>query len=107
MIVIRLTWVARRIARWRVVTPDREAQAVEDLKDIAAGRSDLLAQIAGLALGFGEKQRYSGVPRHIAALFRKAGADPEQVSEWIKVGRHRSELAWIPPATMGRNRYWH
>ena len=107
IIVTRLTRVARRIARWRVVTSEREAQAVKDLREIAGDRSDLLAEVAGLALGFGETQGDAIVLRHIAVLCAKAGADPEQVREWIEVGRHRSGFAGIPPATVGRPRYWH
>jgi len=106
IIVIRLTRVARRIARWRTVTSEREAQAVEDLREIAGDRTDLLAEVAGLAWGFGETQPNPSVDRHIAALCAKAGADTEKVREWIEVGRHRSAFAGIPPATVGRPRYW-
>ena len=41
------------------LTADEEAAAVAELKQAAAGRTDLLAECAGTALGFGEEARVS------------------------------------------------
>jgi len=43
---------ARHDRAW--LTADQEAAAVAELAEVAAGRADLLAECAGLALGFGE-----------------------------------------------------
>lgn len=38
------------------LTPEQEAAALAELAEVAAGRADLLAQHAGLALGYGGVQ---------------------------------------------------
>jgi len=40
---------AKRHARWRDLTDDEHAAAVAELRELAGGRADLLAQVAGLS----------------------------------------------------------
>ena len=48
MLVAELTGTARHHARWRSLTEDEETAAVTELRELADGRADLLAQVAGI-----------------------------------------------------------
>jgi hypothetical protein len=48
MIAAELTGAAQRNARWRELTEAETAEAVAELQEIAAGRTDLLAEVAGI-----------------------------------------------------------
>ena len=48
---VRLDAVATRHARWGAITEHQTAAAAGELREIADGRCDLLAEVAGLALG--------------------------------------------------------
>ena len=78
--------------RWRL-TADEEATAVAELKQAAAGWAALLAECAGLALGYGEHQPGAARYRHIAELCVAAGVDQALVEAWIEVGRQRASAA--------------
>jgi hypothetical protein len=54
LIVARLTGTARRHAGWRQLTDAETAAAVIELREIAGGRADLLAETAGVMLGASE-----------------------------------------------------
>ena len=47
----QLTGEARHRARWRPLTEDEEAAALAELRALAGGRADLLAEVAGLFEG--------------------------------------------------------
>jgi hypothetical protein len=47
----QLTGTARHHARWRDLTADEQAAAVTELRDLAAGRADLLAPVCGIFEG--------------------------------------------------------
>jgi hypothetical protein len=79
--------------RWRL-TADEEATAVAELKQ-AAGWAALLAECAGLALGYGEHQPGAARYRHIAELCVAAGVDQRLVKAWIEVGRQRASAAAV------------
>jgi len=51
ILVAQLTGAARRHARWREPTGAEEAAAVAELRELAAGRGDLLAEVAGVLEG--------------------------------------------------------
>lgn len=51
MLTARLTGIARGHARWGNLTEDQAAAAVAELREVADGRADLLAEVAGIALG--------------------------------------------------------
>lgn len=73
--------------------------AVAELQEVAGDRPDLLAEHAGLCLGWAE-----AVVPDLASRFRAeadicivAGADPEKIRQWIPVGRERAEAAKQAP----------
>jgi len=62
MLAVRLDAVATRHARWGASTEDQSAAAAGELREIAGGRCDLLAEVAGLALGMTERNGPSTRP---------------------------------------------
>jgi hypothetical protein len=87
----------RHRARWRELTIDEEAAAVAELRELAAGRADLLAEVAGLQEGASEGELDEPRARQAAGLCRKAGADPEAIPAWIEEGRRRRANAGRRP----------
>jgi hypothetical protein len=77
---------------WRL-TAEEEVTTVAQLKQAAAGWTALLAECAGLALGYGEHQVDAARYRHIAELCVAAGVDQTLVEAWIEVGRQRAGAA--------------
>ena len=68
--------------------------AVAELREIADGRGDLLAERAGVILGFHDQDARDGRwPRRAleAALCIAAGADLTRLTEWIAVGQERAQ----------------
>jgi hypothetical protein len=67
--------------------------AVAELREIAAGRGDLLAERAGLTLGFYARENRDEWSRKAlqAALLIAAGADLTKLSGWIVEGQDRAE----------------
>jgi hypothetical protein len=63
------------------------------LREIADGRGDLLAERAGLTLGFYARDNRDEWARKavVAALLIAAGADLTRLMEWIVVGQERAE----------------
>jgi hypothetical protein len=51
ILVAQLTGEARHHAKWRQLTADEEAAAVTELRELAGGRADLLAEVAGVLEG--------------------------------------------------------
>ena len=104
---ILCAWIdgtARRLATDKTVT---EADAVAQLGQLAAGRADLLAEVAGVSLGFAGDDATMFVTRRVADLCLAAGADREQVQRWIAVGQGRAEHASAVPSTYsGARRRW-
>ena len=56
MLAVRLDAVATRHARWGASTEDQTAATAGEFREIAGGRCDLLAEVAGLALGTTERK---------------------------------------------------
>ena len=97
--VARLTGAAWRHAPRREPTGAETAAAVPDLREIAGGRADLLAEVAGLLIGY--YRRTAEEPRARAAAYYciAAGAGLELIPRWIEVGCSRAAAArLIPPA---------
>lgn len=72
------------------------AAALTELAEIAKGRGDLLAEAAGLILGFRDRDEGYGLwPRRAleAALLIAAGADLSRLSEQVIEAGRRAELA--------------
>ena len=97
ILVAQLTGTARHHARWRDLTGDEQAAAVRELRDLAAGRADLLAQVAGIFEGTSEGEPDEPLARSAARLCRMAGADADAIPGWIEEGRRRSANARRPP----------
>ena len=102
LLVAALFGEAKRHAKQRELTADEHDAAVAALGELAAGRADLLAEVAGLLEGFAEGQLDEPRARQAAGLCRKAGADPQAIPEWIEVGRERRETAGRPPFSAPR-----
>ena len=102
ILVAQLTGEARHHAKWRPLTEEEEAAALAELRALAAGRADLLAEVAGIFEGTSEGELDEPLARSAAQLCRKAGADPEAIPAWIEEGRRRSANARRPPFSGGR-----
>ena len=92
---------ARRRARWHELSGEEEAAAVAALQELAGGRADLLAEVAGVLEGAREGEPDEPLARQAADLCRKAGADLEAIPAWIAEGRRRRALADQPPFSGG------
>ncbi len=101
VLVAQLTGEARFRAKWRALTDDEEGAALEALRELAGGRADLLAEVAGIFEGTSEGELDEPIARQAAALCRKAGADPEAIPAWIEEGRHRRAAAGRSPFSGG------
>ena len=97
ILVAQLTGEARHRARWRPLTGEEEAAALAELRALAAGRADLLAQVAGIFEGTSEGEPDEPLARSAARLCRMAGADADAIPGWIQEGRRRSANARLPP----------
>ena len=100
LLVARLTAVARRHACWGGLTEAQRASGGSELRQLA-DRPDLLAEVAGLALGAaegkGEEHHVSAQAQAVAELCRLVGADEDLVQQWIGEGKRRAEAAQLPP----------
>jgi hypothetical protein len=90
--VSRITGAAHRHARLRPLTEAEYRQAVTELNEAAAGRADLLAQYAGVTVGFHEGEPDEALHLQAAQLCIDAGADTHQIPRWIEEGRHRAAI---------------
>lgn len=99
----RLMGSAKRLGR-RELPAAEYAAAVSELRELAAGRADLLAETAGLLEGFGEGEPTGPMTRLAVQLCRDAGADPDTIGAWIEEGRRRREEARRPPFSGGLRR---
>ncbi len=101
LLVAEIYGEARHRARWRELGSDEEDAAVAALRELAGGRADLLAEVAGILEGTSEGELDEPLARQAAALCRKAGADLEAVPAWIEEGRRRAAAARQPPFSGG------
>jgi hypothetical protein len=101
ILVAQLTGEARRHAQWRPLTAEEGAAALAELRALAAGRADLLAEVAGILEGTSEGELDEPLARSAARLCREAGADLEAIPAWIEEGRRRSANARRPPFSGG------
>jgi len=99
MLTAKLTGIARRHARWGDLDDDQAAAAVAELREVADGRADLLAEVAGISLGASEARGpgYEALGQAVAELCRAAGADEEAIPAWTEEGRRRAEARRFPP----------
>jgi hypothetical protein len=74
---------------------------VSALRELAAGRTDLLAEVAGILEGASEGELEEPLARQAAWRCREAGADPEAIPRWVKIGRERAAKARLQPFSGG------
>jgi len=101
ILVAQLTGEARFRARWRTLTEAEEREAAAALRELAGGRTDLLAEVAGILEGASEGEMDEPLARQAAMLCWVAGADPEAVPAWVAEGRRRRDAARLPPHSGG------
>jgi hypothetical protein len=101
ILVAQITGEVRHHAKWRDLSEDEEGTAVAELRELAAGRADLLAEVAGIFEGTSEGELDEPLARQAAGLCRKAGADPEEIPAWAAEGRRRRAAARTPPTSGG------
>ncbi|HEY6295379.1 MAG TPA: hypothetical protein VIX15_06920 [Streptosporangiaceae bacterium] len=94
--VARLTGAAGRHAPFREPTAAETASAVAELREIAGDRGDLLAEVAGLLIGFYRETRQERKAQAAARYCIAAGADPELIPQWIEKGQSRAAVARQP-----------
>jgi hypothetical protein len=94
LIIARISGVASRHMPLSGAYPQGEAAAIAEVRAVACGRADLLAQFAGTYLGLSVMQPVDQLAaQHVAqaSLAARAGADMDQVARWIPVGLPRGE----------------
>jgi len=74
---------------------------VAALRELAGGRADLLAEVAGILEGASEGELHEPLARQAAGLCRQAGADEAAIPAWIEEGRRRRAAARMPPPSGG------
>src|SRR5258708_5413550 len=82
ILVAQLTGEARHRARWRELSGDEEAAAVAGLRELAGGRADLLAEVAGIFEGTSERDPDEPLARQARLVVPQGGADPEAIPVW-------------------------
>ena len=80
LIVARISGVAMRHANWREPAGDEIAAAAAELREVAGDRPDLLAEEAGILLGFHEGGLNEPRARSAAQLLIAAGADENLIT---------------------------
>jgi hypothetical protein len=93
LIVARLAGAAQRHAPWREPTEAETAAAVQELREIAGARADLLAEVAGLLTGFYRRTNQEARARAAAHYCVVAGARRDEIPRWTEVGRNRAAAA--------------
>jgi hypothetical protein len=75
--------------------------AVAELQELAGGRPDLLAEHAGVCLGWVQHGTPAEAPcfRAEADLCIAAGADETQIPAWVEVGCRRAAQFRLAPYT--------
>ena len=101
IVVAQLHGEAKHHTRWRELSEAEKTTAVAELRELAAGRGDLLAYVAGILEGTSEGQLNEPLARQAAGLCRAAGADPEAIPAWVAEGRRRRAAASMPPMSGG------
>jgi hypothetical protein len=99
LLTARLSGIALRHARWGGLTEAEEASGAAELREAAGDRGDLLAEVAGLAVGSAKNRgpEYEARGQAVAEPCRMAGADEALIPQWIQEGHRRAEAAKLPP----------
>jgi hypothetical protein len=88
LLAAQISGTAIRHARWGGLPDAGAAAGAAELPEVADGRGDLLAEVAGLALGTAEGKgaEYQARGQAIAVLCRAAGADEAFIPRWTQIG---------------------
>jgi hypothetical protein len=80
-------------------TEAEKASGAAELREAAGDRGDLLAEVAGLAVGSAKNRgaQYEARGQAVAELCRMAGADEALIPQWIEGGPPPGEAAKLPP----------
>jgi hypothetical protein len=97
LMVPRLTGAVWRHALAREPTAAETVAALRELREIAGGRADLLAEVAGLLIGYYRRTAEELKARVAAYYCMAAGADLELIPRWIEVGCSRAAAARLSP----------
>jgi hypothetical protein len=97
----RIQGTAKRHAQWRELNAAERGAAAGELREVAGGRTDLLAEVAGILEGAHEGEPDEPVARQAAQLLRDAGADPAAIPAWAAEGRRRRADSGRPPFSGG------
>ncbi len=97
----RIAAVATRYTRTGTLTDEQRDQAITELAQLADGRTDLLAEHAGVALGFQDScEGFHAAQLGLEVeLCVQAGADLSQLEHWRVVGHERATRARQIPRT--------
>lgn len=95
-LVARLIAEAMHRALWRFTATGAPEAASAALRELAVGRTDLLAEVAGGLEGETEGGEDEERGRYAAELCRLAGADEDAIPAWIEEGRRRRNAPRIP-----------
>ena len=92
ILTARLNGRAIRLARDKGNLGD----AIEELRELANGRADLLAETAGLMGGYWSATSATQSGDYVVAfgLLIMAGADHNRIAEWVELGRQRAMATW-------------
>jgi hypothetical protein len=84
LLVAEITGEARHRARWRPLTDEEEAAALAELRALAGGRADLLAEVAGIFEGTSEGEPDEPLPARTWPRWRPAtpSASPGPPRSW-------------------------
>jgi len=86
ILAARLSGTAIRLAR----AGGPISEAVAELRALAGGRGDLLAETAGVMAGWWSVRVNGGGDAVAVGLLVLAGADHDLIARWVKVGRERA-----------------
>jgi hypothetical protein len=89
ILIAQLTGEARHRTRWRELSSDEEAAAVAELRELAGGRADLLAEVAGILEGAPEGQLDEPFARLAAALPGPEAGHPAHQQREARPARSR------------------
>ena len=103
LIVARLDCIAQRHARWGAATEDEMTAGAAELRELAGDRPDLLAEVAGIALGASEGKgpEYGARSQAVAGLCRLAGADEDAIPQ-LDQGGSQAGSQRRPAAVLGQ-----
>ena len=96
LILAWISGVASRRCPFAGRPPERDGDAIAELAQAAQGRADLLAEHAGMCLGFAAADlipQYAAKHIAVASLCIMAGGDMDQVALWIPVAFKRVDDA--------------